>query len=93
MQNKQPVIQVNRESLKLVMDMRGFDNYRKLALAAGVSVGTVGNLLTDNPRTRRSTCSKKTALAIAKALNVKADQIFFFELCTVTRAECTPRAA
>ncbi|MCD1287291.1 MULTISPECIES: helix-turn-helix transcriptional regulator [unclassified Brevibacterium] len=90
MQSKQPEVRVQQGNLKLVYDMRGYESYRQLAKDAGVSVGTIGNLMTDNPATRRTTCTSKTAMKIAKALNVKPEQIFFFELCTVTRAECAP---
>lgn len=88
MQTRQPAVRVNKANLKFAYDMRGFTSYEQLAKAAGVSKGTIGNLMT-----KRSTCSAKTARAIAKALDVKADQIFLFELCTVTRAECSSRAA
>lgn len=93
MQTRQPEVRVQQGNLKLVYDMRGFESYRQLAKEAGVSVGTIGNLMTDNPATKRTTCSSKTARKIAKALKVPADRIFLFELCTVTRAECIPRAA
>ena len=74
-----PEVRVNRANLKFAYRMRGIDSYQQLATLAGVSKGTIGNLMT-----KRDTCNPETAAAIAKALNVKPDEIFTLKLCTAT---------
>lgn len=75
--NRRPEVRVNRTNLKFAYKMRGFTSYQQLATLAGVSKGTIGNLMT-----KRNTCNPETAAAIAKALGVAPDELFTLKLCT-----------
>lgn len=86
---KRPTVKVDYGNLRFAYDMRGFQRYSDLARAAGVSPATVGHLLNTDPRTRRTTCDPTTAQKIAKALDVKPDRIFLYELYPVAGTQAT----
>ena len=67
-------VEVNRPALRMAMTMNLLSNQR-LATLAGVSKGTVGNILTS-----RNTCSEETAVKIAKALKLKPKDLFVMHL-------------
>lgn len=62
---------VNRPALKMAIKFHRF-SYEQLADRAGLSKGTIGNLMT-----KRQTCTTESASKIAQALGVTTEDIFF----------------
>lgn len=83
------VSRIIRPSFTTIYKVRQIKSYRDLAKAAGVSTGTIGNLLTKG-KAHRPTVTPEVAARIAKALGVEHDDIFVLEVLNV---ESTRNAA
>lgn len=72
------ISRIIRPSFVTIYKVRQFDSYQELATKAGVSKGTIGNLLTKG-KAHRPTVTPEVAAKIARALGVDHDDVFVLE--------------